>query len=87
MIDKFPSHKASLLLSHNDHRNYYETVSDFYELDHFETEEDFKKCIENDDVWQLTWYPSTPIGSYSICGSSLERVLERAKEIERKETK
>lgn len=78
----FPVHKCSLTLAHNDHLDYYESVEEFYDKGDFESEEDFKKCVNTNNVWRLHWYPDTPVGFFSICGSSLERLLERAKEIE-----
>jgi hypothetical protein len=77
-----PLHKCSLTISHNDHRDYYETVKEYYDIENFESREDFEKCVIADDVWMLNWYPDTPIGSYTVCGSSLERLLERAKKCE-----
>lgn len=84
-----PKHKAGLYLTHNEHKDVYETVQQWiedahpaYDADHFISPEDMQKCIDTDDCWALQWYPDTPIGSYKVCGSSLEIVLKRAMEID-----
>ena len=79
-----PKHKCGLYLSHNEHRDVYETVEEFYEADFFVSPEDMQKCIDTDELWELQWYPETPIGFHKVNGSSLEIVLKRAMEIEAK---
>jgi hypothetical protein len=84
-----PKHKAGLYLTHNQHKDYYETVEQISVLeymgidkDDFVSHEDYQKCIDTDELWELQWYPETPIGSHKVCGSTLEIVLQRALEIE-----
>lgn len=80
---KFPEHKCGLYLSHNTHRDVYETVQDHYPApDKFVSPEDRQKCIDADECWELQWYPDTPIGSYRVLGSSLELVMAEALRIE-----
>jgi hypothetical protein len=87
---QLPKHKASLTLTHNDHKDYYESVKQNIEREHpsydkedFISEEDMQKCIDTNELWKLQWYPDTPIGSYTVLGSTLEIVLQRALEIEK----
>ena len=84
-----PRHKAGLYLTHNEHKDVYETGKDWIEFSHpaydphdFVSPEDMQKCIDANDCWTLQWYPYTPIGSYKVCGSTLELVLKRAMEID-----
>ena len=79
---KFPEHKCGLYLSHNPHRDVYEIVQDYYEPDDFISSTDRQKCIDTDDVWELQWYPDTPIGFHRVLGSSLELVMAEALRIE-----
>lgn len=66
-------------MTHNEHKNYYETVKEFIANQDIElTEDEYDKCVINDELWILQWYPDTPIGFYNIAGSTLEYVLERA---------
>jgi hypothetical protein len=75
----FPTHKCGLYLTHNEHKNYYETVKEFIVNQDIElTEDEYDKCVINDELWVLQWYPDTPIGSYTVAGSTLEYVLEKA---------
>jgi len=79
---KFPEHKCGLYLSHNPHRDVYEKPEDFYRAEFSISPEDWQKCIDTDDVWDLQWYPDTPIGFYLVIGSSLELVMAEALRIE-----
>ena len=84
-----PKHQAGLYLTHNEHKDVYETVKEWiedahpaYDTDDFISQEDMQKCIDTDDCWSLQWYPHTPISFHKVRGSSLELVLKRAMEID-----
>lgn len=85
---KLPSHKAGLYLTHNQHKDYYEKIEDHlqeypgFDDDNFVSAEDRQKCIDTDELWELQWYPETPVGSHKVCGSTLDVVLTRAMEID-----
>lgn len=85
---KLPSHKAGLYLTHNQHKDYYETVEEHVNeymnmsKDDFVSLEDYQKCVDTDELWELQWYPETPIGFHKVNGSSLEIVLQKAMEID-----
>lgn len=80
---KFPEHKCGLHLTHNAHRDVYETVQDYYpEAEDFVSLEDRQKCINTDDCWELQWYPDTPIGFFRVMGSTLELVMAEALRVE-----
>jgi hypothetical protein len=76
-LDWLPEHKCGLHLSHNEHRDVYETVEQFYESDDFISEEEWHKAVAENSVWVLHWYPNTPIGFTRIAASTLE-ALETA---------
>ena len=44
------------------------------------TFEEKLKAIELDSVWELQWYPDTPIGSYYVAASSLEAIQKHMME-------
>ena len=48
-----PEHKCGLHLSHNEHRDVYETVEQFYEADCFVSPEEWHKAVAEDSVWVL----------------------------------
>lgn len=81
----FPAHKAGLHLQHNNHKNYYESVETYFKSPWMDdtglSAEERQKMIDTDEVWELQWYPNTPVGSYCVTGSTFEEVLRRAKEI------
>jgi len=75
-----PEHKCGLYLTHNEHRNVYETVEEFYTTDYFVSKDEWEKAIAEDNVWVLQWYPHTPIGFNIIAASSLEVIQAKLKE-------
>jgi hypothetical protein len=82
-FDWLPKHAAALFLTHNDHKSVYESVEDhFGHLDDggWVSPEERLKAIELDSVWELQWYPDTPIGSYYVAASSLEAIQKHMME-------
>lgn len=67
-----PAHECGLYLVHNEHKDVYQSVEDFYDEEDFTSEEEWKKAIKENSVWSLQWYPRTPVGFGRICASSLE---------------
>lgn len=82
----FPKHAASLTLTHNEHKSYYQTVAQSIEMgDHgysddcWVSQEQKQKAIEADDCWTLQWYPNTPVGFCLLTAADLSALLEAAK--------
>lgn len=80
---KFPKHKASLHLTHNQHKDYYLTVQKAieqedhgYGVEDWISKEQMQKAIETDQCWTLQWYPHTPVGSYVVSACDLDALLE-----------
>ena len=67
-----PPHECGLYLIHNEHRDVYQSVEEFYGKDWFVSEEEWQKAIKEDSVWALQWYPHTPVGFQRFCASTLE---------------
>jgi hypothetical protein len=85
---KFPSHKASLTLTHNDHLGVYETVAGAienksfgYEADRWVSDEQREKAIRTNECWTLQWYPDTPVGFYALSAADLDVLLAAAQDI------
>lgn len=74
----FPRH-LSLHITHNGHKDYYEGIEDYLrERDDWISEEQKTKAIELNELWEVQWYPDTPIGFYIVIGADLDLVLARA---------
>lgn len=87
MEEIFPKHEASLHLTHNQHKAYYETVESAIESGTYRdvkwvSPEQRQKSIESDSVWEIQWYPNTPIGSHTLLACDLEMLLEMARAME-----
>jgi len=81
----FPKHQ-SLFITHNQHKSYYETIEQYLEPydwdDDWVSEEQKQKSLETQELWELQWYPDTPISFYKVMGADLDVVLAKALEIE-----
>ena len=82
-LDWLPEHKCGLHLSHNEHRDVYETIEEFYDAEDFASLEEWNKAVAEDSVWVLHWYPNTPIGFIRIAASTLEAIESALKETEK----
>lgn len=78
-LDWFPAHKAGLSLSHNEHRNYYESVEQWLEgrpeMYEWQAPSARLRAIETDEVWTLQWYPDTPVGFLAIAAPTLQELF------------
>lgn len=79
-LDWLPEHKCGLHLSHNEHRDVYETIEEFYDAEDFVSPEEWNKAVSADSVWVLHWYPNTPIGFIRIAASTLDALKAKVKE-------
>lgn len=82
-----PRHKCGLYLTHNQHKDYYQSASDY--IAERETlggepawadDEAKARALATDEIWELQWYPRTPISSYSIAAPTLNELLALARE-------
>lgn len=79
-----PAHKCSLQIVHNQHRNYYELINDYISWlpsGSWKSDEARNRSISTDEIWELQWYPDTPVGFKLVLAPTLKELLELAKEI------
>jgi hypothetical protein len=77
-----PEHKCHLNLLHNQHRVYYESAAE-YALrfpESWKDEEAKQRAITTDEIWELQWYPNTPVGFNHVLAPTLAELLELAKD-------
>lgn len=80
---KFPPHKGSLHLAHNEPKSNYETVAQAIERggywsDGWISEEQKQKAIDTNECWSLQWYPDTPVGFHLLHAADLDALLAAA---------
>lgn len=75
MSIKLPKHDAGLVIYHNEHKNCYEPIDIYVHDLEFISEQSKRLCIQNDDIWEIQWYPDTPIGFYRVAAHSLEALF------------
>jgi len=76
----FPKH-MSLHITHNAHKDYYMSANEYFALyPHLETvSENVKsRCIELNEIWEIQWYPNTPISFYHVTAPTFEEALKLA---------
>lgn len=78
-MNRLPKRKCGLYLIYNQHRDVYETVEEFYDVD-FVSPEEWDKAVAEDSVWVLQWYPNTPIDFHRIAASTLEAIEQALKD-------
>lgn len=79
---QMPEHKAGLFLAHDEHKLFYQDAAEWIDEQGsivWAAEGERERAIETDSVWDLQWYPDTPVGSYRVLGATLDAVLEVAK--------
>ena len=76
---KLPEYKISLTIVHNEYKNWYYTIEQgIQEIDenNWVSLEERDKALQTENIWNIQWYPDTPIGSYVYYASSLEVLLD-----------
>lgn len=79
----FPSHKASMTLTHNAHKDSYQTVKEWWSdrvacgatFDNWVSEDQFYRALGTDEVWELQWHPETPVGTCVLMACDLDMLL------------
>lgn len=83
---EFPEHKCGLYLTHNEHKDTYEPITQFIlniGLDEdFKSPEDRQRSVDMDELWVLHWYPNNPTSFIRVAAPTLNECLVFANEIE-----
>jgi len=80
-----PAHEASAHITHNQHKNYYYTIAEYEQNneDWFKnawvSEESRAYAIANNELWEMQWYPHTPIGFNNLCAGRWSDIVEYLK--------
>ena len=82
-----PKYDVSLHISHNQHKGYYKSTAEYlsrpfgtggFDPDEWISREDFDAAIAQDSVWEIQWYPDTPVASCTVYGSTFANALKAA---------
>lgn len=89
MSIKWPEHKASMSIDHNEHIGFSRDIEDYVEEEHivdcFISDEDKQRCIELNEIWEIQWYPRTPLSYSMVAASTFELALKAANELQEEE--
>jgi hypothetical protein len=83
---EWPKHEASMMLTHNEHKNYYRTVAEEIANGHpcyqdWVSPEQRQKAIDSNECWSLEWYPKEPLTSLCLAAADLDVLIAAAKEV------
>ena len=84
MTLNLPTHKGELSITHNQHKSNYVSVrehlgfSDHMPEDLGISTDEYAALCAGDELWEIQWYPDTPVGFYYVAAATLERALELA---------
>ncbi len=83
----FPRHECGLFLTHNEHRDYYETLEQWLDgsgshIDEhtWVSDEQRRRALATNNIWVLQWYPDTPVGFCILAACDLDVLLAKANE-------
>jgi hypothetical protein len=68
-------------IEHNEHKMYYDSVEQLidsnggFHIEEWASSDEYLKACIDDELWQLTVYPDTPIGSYRKFASTFDGLL------------
>ena len=75
---------VDLIIQHQPHAANYQTVEEYFADTPWAPEisdADKAECIRTGEIWTIQWYPVTPVGSYTVAASTLERAIELARAV------
>jgi hypothetical protein len=70
--------KAGVHLTANEHRDYYESVESYLSRPYVNEENIIGEIDPEKDLWNLHFYPHTPISFYSLYGNNLDTLFDKA---------
>lgn len=77
-----PAHKCSLSITHNQHKDYYESLEAYLKDNDgckgWQDERARLRAISTNEIWEMQWYPHTPIGSHKIYAPTLVELMQFA---------
>lgn len=81
MTIKLPPAISHMIL-HNEHRCSHMTVEEYVKFCDYDEDDlspaDLAECIRTEEIWEILWYPDTPVGFFRVVAPTLERALEMA---------
>lgn len=88
LLSLLPAHECGLSIEHNEHKVYYESIGEYlgrHEMaETWKDKEAWQRMMDTDEIWEMQWFPRTPVVSAHVCAPTLSELLEWAKEVEGK---
>jgi len=85
LLNNYTEEKGNWHLMYNPHKSYYETIEEYFDDRKDDREEipgrEYEKIKESNTLYELLWYNLTPVGRFTLYGSSIESLVEQVKSI------
>ena len=82
---KLPQHDCALYITHNQHKDMYQTLTEFIGNSEalgsplqWESDEAKAESIKTGELWEMQWYPDTPVAFFSVAAPTLNDLLKFA---------
>ena len=81
-IENLKEHCVGMSIEYNEHKLVYQGIEEYLqlhvnELDVMDVDpSDWEQIVATDTIWEVRWYPRTPIGFNQVAAATLERALE-----------
>lgn len=82
MFNELPANIAASIC-HNEHKLVYDSVKDYtdrLQCCEWVSDEEKAKAIATDELWEVRWYPITPVGFCHWHASSLEAIADKLRQ-------
>ncbi len=77
---------SELHITFNDFKSNYQTAAEaigenfhgWYDPDSFASPEEIERCKQTNTIWEIQWYPDTPVGFHKVIASTFEAAAQAA---------
>lgn len=79
---------GNVIFTFNSHKGYYFEIQEYIlDIENNQGDKVFQKkeCIEKNQIWEIQFYPNTPVSFYTVFACDLEFALDKSIEILKKE--
>ena len=93
-LDEFGKAVYSFSVEYNEHKNYYQSASNYFEglaeawgepINEVVDAAARQEMIDTDTIWAIRWYPRGPTGFYTVFAATFDEAFRKAVELDMKE--
>ena len=77
LLSTLPKH-VGLSIHHNEHKVVLREMPEYLEIHGWEGDASAEDCIKHDEIWEVSWYPRTPLSYVVVIAPTLPKALALA---------